>query len=220
MYNKYGVTSAMVKIYRINPQNPDKRVIDEAIRVLATKGLVVYPTDTVYGLGANPLDPEAVEKVYEVKRRIGKPLPILVSSIQAVNKIAYVDKRALKLMEKFWPGPLTIVLKAKDILPEKVTLGTGKVGVRMPNYKVALMLAEGIGGLIIGTSANISGMPSPRTIDEVLEQLGNKVDLILDAGPTKIGIPSTVIDLTEEKPRLIRKGPISYEEILTVIKET
>lgn len=210
----------MVKVYRINPWNPDKRVIDEAVRVLAAKGLVVYPTDTVYGLGANPLDLAAVERVYKVKRRIGKPLPILVSSIQAVDRIAYIDRRALKLMEKFWPGPLTIVLRDKGVLPEKVTLGTGKVGVRMPNHRVALMLAEGIGGLIIGTSANVSGMPSPRTIDEVLKQLGDKVDLVLDAGPVKIGIPSTVIDLTEEKPRLIRRGPISYEEIIAVIGES
>jgi len=207
----------MVKIYRIDPENPDKKVISEAISILRNRGLVVYPTDTVYGLGANPLDVEAVRKVYWAKRRIGKPLPILVSSIDAVKRIAYVDEVALRLMERFWPGPLTIVLRARDVIPKEVTLGTGKVGVRMPNHKVALMLAEGLNGLIIGTSANISGKPSPKTIEEVIKQLGDRVDLILDAGPARIGIPSTVVDLTGNRLRIIREGPISYNELLSVV---
>ena len=209
----------MVKIYRIDPENPDKKVISEAIGILRNRGLVVYPTDTVYGLGANPLDAEAVRKVYWAKRRVGKPLPILVSSIDAVKRIAYVDEAALRLMERFWPGPLTIVLRAKDVIPKEVTLGTGKVGVRMPNHKVALMLAEGLNGLIIGTSANISGKPSPKTIEEVIEQLGDRVDLILDAGPARMGIPSTVVDLTGNRLRIIREGPISYNELLSVVNE-
>ncbi|RLG73958.1 MAG: threonylcarbamoyl-AMP synthase [Thermoprotei archaeon] len=209
----------MVKIYRIDPENPDKKVISEAIGILRNRGLVVYPTDTVYGLGANPLDAEAVRKVYWAKRRVGKPLPILVSSIDAVKRIAYVDEAALRLMERFWPGPLTIVLRARDIIPKEVTLGTGKVGVRMPNHKVALMLAEGLNGLIIGTSANISGKPSPKTIEEVIEQLGDRVDLILDAGPARMGIPSTVVDLTGNRLRIIREGPISYNELLSVVNE-
>ncbi len=209
----------MVKIYRIDPENPDKKVISEAISILRNRGLVVYPTDTVYGLGANPLDAEAVRKVYWAKRRVGKPLPILVSSIDAVKRIAYVDEAALRLMERFWPGPLTIVLRAKDVIPKEVTLGTGKVGVRMPNHKVALMLAEGLNGLIIGTSANISGKPSPKTIEEVIEQLGDRVDLILDAGPARIGIPSAVVDLTGNRLRIIREGPISYSELLSVVNE-
>jgi len=209
----------MVKIYRIDPENPDKKVISEAISILRNRGLVVYPTDTVYGLGANPLDAEAVRKVYWAKRRVGKPLPILVSSIDAVKRIAYVDEAALRLMERFWPGPLTIVLRAKDVIPKEVTLGTGKVGVRMPNHKVALMLAERLNGLIIGTSANISGKPSPKTIEEVIEQLGDRVDLILDAGPARIGIPSAVVDLTGNRLRIIREGPISYSELLSVVNE-
>ena len=209
----------MVKIYRIDPENPDKKVISEAIGILRNRGLVVYPTDTVYGLGANPLDAEAVRKVYWAKRRVGKPLPILVSSIDAVKRIAYVDEAALRLMERFWPGPLTIVLRARDIIPKEVTLGTGKVGVRMPNHKVALMLAEGLNGLIIGTSANISGKPSPKTIEEVIEQLGDRVDLILDAGPARMGIPSTVVDLIGNRLRIIREGPISYNELLSVVNE-
>ena len=208
-----------MEIIKVNPKNPEPKLIEKAINILKKGGLVIYPTDTVYGLGCNPLNEDAVKRIYEVKERKDKPLPILVSSIEAAKTIAYVDAKAERVIKHFWPGPLTIILRAKPIIPTIVTLGTGKVGVRMPNHTIPLLLAKGIGGFIIGTSANISGHSAPRTAEEAINQLGNKnIDLIIDSGPTPGGTPSTVIDMTYQPPIVIRKGPIQIEEIMEVIR--
>jgi len=208
-----------MEIIKIDPKNPDQKLIEKAIRILRRGGLVIYPTDTVYGLGCDPLNENAVRRVYEVKERRDKPLPILVSDIKAAKNIAYVDSVAEKVMKHFWPGPLTIVLKAKPILPTIVTLGSSKVGIRMPNHVIPILLAKGIGGIIIGTSANITGRLAPRTAQEAVNQLRSKgIDLVLDSGPTPGGIPSTVIDITHKPPTLIRKGPIDIEDVAKVIE--
>lgn len=192
---------------------PDK-VLREAREILLRGGLVAYPTDTVYGLGANPLDERAVLRAFEAKRREAKPMPVLVSSPEAAEKLVEVTDEARKLMERFWPGGLTLVLTKKPVVPDVVTCGLPSLGVRMPNHPIALELAELIGGYILGTSANISGQPAPKSAEEAVEQLGGSVDLVIDAGPCPVGVPSTVVDLTARPPRVVRAGAVSPEEVL------
>ncbi len=209
----------MVKVYKIDPVNPSAEIIKEVARVLRNGGIVVYPTDTVYGVGGDPFNERVVDRVFIIKRRGRKPLPILVSSIDIVVEIAYVSGTALQLMRYFWPGPLTLVLPVKKRLPPKITFGTGKIGVRMPAHKIPLLLARELSGAIIGTSANISGHPAPRTADEALKELGELVDIVLDAGPTPRGLPSTVVEVDDDKIKILREGPISFKEILKVIQK-
>ncbi|ABM80623.1 L-threonylcarbamoyladenylate synthase [Hyperthermus butylicus] len=189
-----------------------------AARIVALGGLVVYPTDTVYGLGANPFSSYAVWRVFRAKERpSNRPIPVLVSSLRAAEKIAELDDRARRLAERFWPGPLTIVVPAKPGLPSLLHAGTGRIGVRVPNHPIALKFIEAVGGAITGTSANLHRKPSPCTVQEAMKQLGCRVDIYLDGGPTPGGTPSTVVDLTTPKPRLVRRGPIPPEEIEAVL---
>ncbi len=203
-------------LIRIDPRKPVREQVEPAARIVAQGGLVVYPTDTVYGLGTNPLDEEAVRRLFQAKRRPpGKPVPILVSSLRAAERIAVLSDVARRLAERFWPGPLTIVVPARPGLPCVVTGCTGRVGVRMPAHDVALELIEASGGVLVGTSANISGRPSPRTAEEAIRELGDRVDVVIDAGPTPGGVPSTVVQVEEDGSiRLIRRGPISLEQMV------
>ncbi len=215
----FGVAITMVKVYRIDPNNPSLRVIEEVVGILKNGGIAIYPTDTVYGVGGDPYNEYVVDKIFAIKKRGRKPLPILVSSIEAAEELAYVSDTALKLMKYFWPGPLTLVLPVKNRLPQKITLGTGKIGIRMPAHKVPLLLAKGLSGAIIGTSANLSGHPAPRTADEALKELGEYVDVVLDAGPTPGGVPSTVVEIINGEIKILREGPISFREILEVLQK-
>lgn len=195
-----------------------EEAVSEASLVVSSGGLIVYPTDTVYGLGADPFNEAAVERVFEAKRREAKPMPVLVSSVEAARRIAYVSAEAEALIEAFWPGPLTIVLPSRGLLPSRVSAGLSSIGVRMPSHGVALRLIEACGGLLVGTSANISGRQPPRTVEEALAQLGDAVDLALDAGPATYGRPSTVVELTDGGLKLIREGALSWSEIARVLR--
>jgi L-threonylcarbamoyladenylate synthase len=192
--------------------------ISEAIRVIKIGGLIVYPTDTVYGLGCDPFNRLAVKRLIDAKGERKKPLPILASDVEHVKVVAEVTEAAEKLARKFWPGPLTIVLKKKRLLPQMVTFGRYTVGVRVPNHSVALELLRRCDGLLIGTSANISGKKSTATAEEAANQLGGKVDLILDGGRTRLRKGSTVINLADRRFRLERVGPISLREIKSVLE--
>jgi len=196
----------------------DRGALREAAEVVRRGGLIVYPTDTVYGLGCNPFNQEAVEKIFDVKGRKGKPLPVLASDVEAVKRIAELSDIALRLAEAFWPGPLTLVLPRKPVMPSVLTCGLPSVGVRIPGHGFAIELIRACGGLLVGTSANRSGHPPPRTAQEALEELGELVELIIDGGPTPLGIPSTVLDLTGPEPKLVREGPIKISDILSVLK--
>ncbi|MCS7385500.1 MAG: threonylcarbamoyl-AMP synthase [Candidatus Methanomethylicota archaeon] len=207
----------MVRIITISPTAFSLSILVEASDIVLSGGLIVYPTDTVYGLGANPFDVRAVKKAIFVKRRSGKPMPVIVSSIRAAEEVVYVNDLALRLMRSFWPGPLTIVLPKKPYVPNEVTAGRFSLGVRMPNHLVAVKLAELCNGYILGTSANISGGRAPRTAHEALRQLGDAVDLVIDAGECPIGVPSTVVDLTGSSLVVVREGAISVEEIENVV---
>lgn len=191
-----------------------EKKIRRAAQVIKSGGLVVYPTDTLYGLGCNALSAGAVKKVFKAKqRRAGKPLPIAVDSVRMMKKYVVVDSRAEVVARKFLPGALTIVLKKKN-LPDILTGGSGTVGVRIPNSETALKLIKLAGVPITATSANVSEETPPVSVEEVRGLKG--VDLVLDAGKLEARVPSTVLDLTG-KPKILRKGKIKKDEIESVI---
>jgi len=192
--------------------------IHEAAKIVGNGGLVVYPTDTVYGLGCDPLNTRSIRLLMKAKSRGGKPLPILASSIRKAEEVAYFNKNARKIASKFWPGAITLVLRKKPAISKIVTRGSRNIGVRVPKNDVALKLIRLSGGFIIGTSANITGRKSPRTAIEAANQVGKYVDLILDAGPTRIGKDSTVINLTSKKPKILRAGPIKARNIAKALR--
>jgi L-threonylcarbamoyladenylate synthase len=191
--------------------------VDVAAEIVRRGGLIVYPTDTVYGLGCDPFNVDAVERLVKVKGARDKPMPILASSLNHVVKVADLSQKARRVAERFWPGPLTLVLP-KKLLPDFTTFGLSTVGVRMPNHPIALKLIELSGGLLVGTSANRSGLAPPLTADAAFEQLNDEVDAILDGGVSELGESSTVVDLTSAEPKLLRKGSERIEDILDFLQ--
>lgn len=191
--------------------------IQRAMEILHTGGLVAFPTDTVYGVGALAFDGRAVESIYMAKDRPAeKAIPVLLGDSADLGKITpRVPEMARRLAARFWPGPLTLVVPKKSNLPEAVS-ATDTVGVRVPNHRAARTLLQAAGPMAV-TSANISGQPSPSTADEVLAQLGERIGLILDGGRTPGGTPSTVVDCTGQQPAIVRAGPITLEDILTAL---
>jgi len=187
-----------------------------ASQILADGGLVAYPTDTVYGLGCNPFNVKALKRLFKVKGERDKPLPILASDVESIEKIAFLSEKARKIAARFWPGPLTLVLPKKPALLETATCNLNSVGVRIPKHDVALRIIRLSNGLLVGTSANKTGAKPPCTAQEVAEQLREEVDVILDGGTTPLGVSSTVVDFTQQKPKILREGPTCLEEILKV----
>ena len=195
--------------------------LKDAVDVLRAGGLVVFPTETVYGLGANALDVSAVHKVYEVKGRPSdNPLIVHVSSLEDVNQFtSSIPPKGLRLAKKYWPGPLTLVLNRKNDIPDVVTAGLNTVAIRVPDHPVTIELLKQFNGGLVGPSANISGRPSPTTVNHVLQDLEGKVDIILDAGSTNIGVESTVVDVTTDPPHVLRLGGLLIEDIEAEIGE-
>jgi L-threonylcarbamoyladenylate synthase len=178
--------------------------------VVRAKGVIAYPTDTFYGLGADPRDPEAVKKVFAIKdRKAGQPVLLLLHDRGEVTAWASaVTPSAERLMDRFWPGPLTLVFPAAPhVLPE-LTGGSGTIGLRVPGNELTRDLLRHLGTALTGTSANRSGGRDPRTVKEVMREVGDRVDLVLDGGATTGDRPSTVVDVTVEPPRIIRQGNI------------
>jgi L-threonylcarbamoyladenylate synthase len=189
--------------------------VDRAIEILKYGGIVAFPTDTVYGLGGDVFNVQAVERIYQLKQRSRHlPLPVLLADLTQLDDIvASVPETARYFMKRFWPGGLTLVLPKKDTLPDIITAGSSKVAVRIPDHAVPVSLIRGLGAPIIGTSANISDEPSPVTAEEVEQQIDGQVDLIIDMGRCPGGLESTVVDVTGEIPVILRRGVISEEEI-------
>jgi L-threonylcarbamoyladenylate synthase len=185
-----------------------------AAQIVRRGGVAVYPTETVYGLGCDPFNVKAVKRLLKVKDNRSKPLPILAASIADADKVAFVSSDGKRLAAKFWPGPLTMVFPKKPNFPDVVTFGWDSVGLRIPCNDVALRLIRLCGGLLIGSSANRTGEEPPRRVQEISGELKAMVDVVLDGGAAAQGMPSTVADLTSEKPRILREGPISLKEIL------
>lgn len=196
----------------------DPAALPRAVEVLLSGGLVAFPTDTVYGLGALAFDRKAVESIYTAKDRpVEKAIPVLIGDMEDLGKVCLeIPEIALKLADLFWPGPLTLVIPKNPELSEAVSAGT-TVGLRIPDHPVALDLLRRAGPMAV-TSANLSGQPSPNSAQEVFTQLGGRIALILDGGVTPGGIPSTVVDCTSGKPQIIRVGPIPQDEILSAIE--
>lgn len=192
----------------------NEKTIQIAAQTVKKGGVIVYPTDTVYGLGCDPFNREAVKRIFTIKGERTKPLPILASSIKEAEKIAHITEQAQKIAEKFWPGPLTLILLKKPSLLDAVTCGLDSVGVRVPNHPVALELIREAGGLLVGTSANKSGEKPPQTAAEAASQIGDEVDLILDGGFAPLGESSTIVDLVMGTPRILRHGPVEVDEVL------
>jgi len=187
--------------------------IKAAAQVIKNGGIVAFPTETVYGLGCDPLNLQAVQRLLTVKSNRKKPFPVLVTNLKEATKIAQISDTGKKIAKKFWPGPLTLVFPKKRALSDVVTFGLDSVGLRVPDNQVALSLIELSGGLLIGSSANLTGEKPAQSILEMSKKLLEKVDIILDDGPTREGTPSTVVDLTSEGPKILRKGPISLKQI-------
>ena len=187
--------------------------IRKAAVIIRLGGVVIYPTDTVYGLGCDPANVDATRRICEIKGRADKPLPLACSDVETARRIVEFNPIAERLAERFWPGPLTMVLPARVDYPIWVTHGARTLGVRVPDHQVARRLAKLSGGVIVSTSANKSGEPPPKTAQEAAEQIGEEVDLILDAGPAPLRQPSTVIDLSGDELWIIRPGPIRADDI-------
>ena len=192
--------------------------IEEGISILRQGGIVAYPTDTVYGLGAGIGSAQAVERIYKVKERpANMPLPLLLADKSQIAKVAEsVPPIAWVLIDNFLPGALTLVLPKSNSVPALITAGGTTIAVRIPAHPVPIALVEGLGTPIVGTSANLSGRPSPLTADEVYLQLGDKIDLIIDGGRCQGGKESTIVDVTGETPVVLREGAISREELKQV----
>jgi L-threonylcarbamoyladenylate synthase len=194
-----------MKLIKINPENPEKEKLEQTITVLENGGTVVYPTDTLYGLGVDIYREDAVRKVYTIKKRsFNNPISICVSKIGDIGKIAYMDKDTEEIVKKLLPGPFTIILRKKENISPMLTAGGEKIGIRIPDNRICRELTQRFP--ITTTSANISGIKAPKSLKEVLKELGDLVDLILDDGRSGEGVPSTVVDLTTRPPKILRKG--------------
>ena len=198
----------------------EKQII-KAVSILKNGGVVAYPTDTVYGLGACMMDTKAVDRIFQVKGRPkGMALPVLLADrLQIAEIVTSVSPAAKRLADEFFPGALTIILPKSAVVPDIITGGGRTVAFRIPNHPVPLSLIKGLGKPIVGTSANLSGHPSTLTAEEVRFQIGDKIDMVIDGGKCPGGIESTVIDLSGEKPIVRRQGAISIEKLRKILPD-
>ncbi len=197
------------RIIAVDPVAPTPAGLRAAADVLRGGGVVAFPTETFYGLAAAALDPVSVRRIFELKGRPeSKPLLVLVDSVAMAESVAHVSNSALALMARCWPGALTLVLSAHANVPADVTAGTGTLGLRVSSHPVARGLVESLGEPVTAPSANPSGLEPPTTAEGVLAYFADKIDLILDGGPTAGGEPSTVLDVTVDPPRVIRQGAV------------
>jgi L-threonylcarbamoyladenylate synthase len=209
------------RVIAVDRDKPDPAAIEEAAAALKAGKLVVFPTETVYGLGAHALDPAAVQRIFDAKERpANDPLIVHIAHIGQVNQCAVgMPAAARKLGLAFWAGPLTLILKKKPTVPDLVTAGLDSVALRVPSHRVARALMEMSGVPVAAPSANRFSRPSPTTAAHVIEDLDGRVDLILDGGPTDIGLESTIVDFTGEQPVIRRPGGITFEQVHSLVPE-
>jgi L-threonylcarbamoyladenylate synthase len=207
------------RVFVTDAANPEPEVLAQAAAVIRQGGLVAFPTETVYGLGANAMDAAAVARIFAAKGRpADNPLIVHVASREALDRVVTsVSPEAERLMERFWPGPLTLVLPRASSVPDIVSCGLPTVGVRMPDHPVALALIHAAGVPIAAPSANLSGRPSPTSAEHVIEDLSGRVNVVLDGGETGVGLESTVLDLTVDPPVLLRPGGVTMEQLTAEI---
>jgi len=207
------------KIIEINPLNPQPDLISEAARIINNGGIVSFPTRYLYGLGTNALNSEAVDRVFAIKQRpYSKPLSVLINHQNDLSLLARnMPQAALRIMERFWPGDITIVFEANAALPLNLTAGTGKIGIRLPQHPVAVALTNAVQGPITATSANLTGHGGCSRVSDLNPLVADKLDLILDAGPLEGGTGSTVIDVTVDVPKILREGAIPAKDIFAIL---
>lgn len=208
----------MVKtvVLKINPKNPDRKSIWYVAKVIESGGIVVYPTETSYGIGTNAANANAVKRLMAIRKPSGKPISIIVSDIGMMRKYGIITKQIESLVKKFMPGPLTIITNKKETVPD--VLNKDEIAFRISSHPIADMIAKYAGVPITAASANPEGMPPAFDAKKVLEYFDGKVDVILDAGKLKKIKPSTIIDMKTKEPKLIRRGPISFSKIKSAIK--
>lgn len=206
-------------ILTVDPLHPDMNKIIEAANIIKDGGTVAFPTETVYGLGANALDEKAIEKIFTAKGRPqDNPLIIHISDISQLQELVEdIPEHAYILMEKFWPGPLTLIFKRTNIVPDRITGGLSTVAIRMPAHNIALELIRHSQLPIAAPSANTSGKPSPTNSSHVIHDLSGKIDMIIDGGSTGVGLESTVLDISGDVPTILRPGGITIEDLLGVL---
>ena len=193
----------------------------ESAKIIQDGGIVVFPTETVYGIGVSGLNESAVKRLYEVKKRpLNKPISLLVNNIDMINQVAKdITDLEYTLMKEFFPGPLTIILQKRDIVSDIVTANLDTVGIRMPASEIALKLIEYVGAPIATTSSNISGKSSGTNIKDIKRDFDGKVDCLIDGGPSKIGLASTIVQIVDGIPHILREGFISEEQIKRICKK-
>ncbi|MBF0118298.1 MAG: threonylcarbamoyl-AMP synthase [Desulfobacterales bacterium] len=198
-------------IRKINPVFPESHLIEEAALFIREGKIVAFPTQFLYGLGADALNKNAVDKIFNIKKRnLSNPILVLIKNKEELTKLVkHIPDTAISIMNRFWPGGVTIVFEAKADLPVNLTAGTGKIGVRIPSHPVSVALVNGVDLPITATSANISGFPGCSVISDFGAELLDEIDLILDAGILKGGKGSTVIDVTVNPPKILRQGEIA-----------
>jgi L-threonylcarbamoyladenylate synthase len=204
---------------KVDSEEPDVEKIHVAADFIKRGGLVAFPTETVYGLGANALNAEAVLALFEAKKRpLDNPPIVHVCDVKDVCRLAEtIPSQAEALMERFWPGPLTLIFKRSDVVPDVTVAGLDTIAVRMPRHNVALALIRESDCPIAAPSANLAGRPSPTSAEHVLDDLGGRIDAVLDAGPTVVGVESTVLDLTVDPPQVLRPGGTTFEVLREVL---
>jgi len=205
----------MSKIISLNPLNPPPDIISKAADIIKNGGVVIFPTRYLYGLGADAQNPDAVERVYQIKQRpLTKPLLILAKQPESLHQLVqHIPENARQLMSRFWPGDITLVFEAKDSLPENLTAGSGKIGVRLPQHPVAVALTNAVQNPITATSANLAGLGGCSSTADLDPLITDKVDLILDSGTLKGGSGSTIVDVTLDPPVILREGAVPASDI-------
>lgn len=212
------MSSIDTKILHIDPLSPKQELLDEAIGILARGGLVAFPTETVYGLGSDAYNVDAVTNIFKVKGRpMDNPLIVHIENSMLDDVAIDVQDYVYDLVEKVWPGPITFILKRSPTLPKEVSAGLNTIAVRCPAHKVALALIQGLGRPIAAPSANLSGKPSPTNAEHVIKDMKGRIDAIIDSGDTFFGVESTVVNLLADPPVLLRPGPIGVEELSKIL---
>jgi len=203
-------------LVKIDSDESLRKGLDKAVEIILQGGTVAFPTESFYGLGVDATNPHAIKRLFKIKKRDPHlPILILIPSLRELPKyVASIPQGAKRMGEEFWPGGLTMIFQSSPVLPSVLTSGKGKVGIRISSHPLAHALSRALKIPMTGTSANISGRPPCMRADQVVECLGNDVDLILDGGPTEGTNPSTVLDVTVHPPSLIREGMVDAEEIM------
>lgn len=211
-----------MKVIKIGLNEDFSEAIQEAIAVLKLGGTIIYPTDTLYALGANALESFAVERIFKLKNRaLGKPLPLAVKNIKWAKELAFIYKKEEKILNSVWPGAVTVVLPKRNIVPDIVTAGQQAVAMRVPKHSFVDLILGRFGYPITSTSANLSGEEAPKKISEIIDMFeGNfyKPDLVIDAGDLPESEPSTLLDLTSDRPKILRVGPVKPETLRKMLE--